>query len=176
MKKNYFFILFLALGYVATAQYSHEAQITGFRIPDGDKNHFLQVGYYYNYNHRSAVGARVSYHSGKKSNYYQSQIRYFEVNHRWRFQKPGKKWGCTLSSGPWMSYYTGQYVGLNENADQNGYGFGLATTGGLHYHILPRFSIGFTGLAMLEMFSSDYRGFYPVIVPGIGFQLAYTWN
>ena len=180
MKKSRFLILFLALAYEAAAQHPHphEAQITGFRIPDGEKDHFLQVGYYYNFNRRNAIGARLSYHAEKKSAFYQSQTRYFEVSHRWRFQKPEKKLAWTLSSGPWMQIFTSQYQGLLYSDDDQTGSIGLATNGGLLYYIVPRFSVGVVGLTMLEVFSwelSRDRMFYPLITPGIGVQLAYAW-
>lgn len=117
MNKSCFLIFYLAMAFEAAAQlpYRHEAQITGFRIPDGEKDHFLQVGYYYNFNHRYAVGVRVSYHTEKNSEFYENyekQIRYFEVSHRWRFQKPEKKFAWTLSSGPWVSIFKSQYTGI----------------------------------------------------------------
>lgn len=180
MKKSCFLILFLALVYEAVAQHlhPHEAQITGFRIPDGAKDHFLQIGYYYNFNHRSAIGARVSHHAEKESEFYQKQIRYFEVSHRWRFQKPEKKFAWTLSSGPWIQIFTSQYQLLY--SEDNLYGsIGLATNGGLHYYIVPRFSVGVVGLTMLEIFSWELAGdraFYPLITPGIGVQLTYAWS
>jgi len=178
MKKSCFFILFLAWAYAAAAQHPHphEVQITGFRIPDGDKDHFLQVGYYYNFNQRNAIGARVSYHTEQKSEFYQKQIRYFEVSHRWHFQKPEKKFALTLSSGPWMQIFTSQ--DSRSGGDYQSGLIGVITTGGLHYHIVPRFSVGFVGLTMLEVFLWEPgrdSAFYPIIYPGIGVQLAYIW-
>lgn len=179
MKKYCFIALFLALACAATAQKSHpnEAQVIGFRIPDGEKDHFFGGGYYYNFNNRNAVGARVAYHAEKKSEFYQSQTRYFEVSHRWRFQKTEKKIGWSLSTGPWVQIYTSQHSGIF-SGDNRWNIIGAVNTVGLHYHIIPRLSVGAIGLAMLEVFSWE-RGedpaFYPLITPGIGFQLAYAW-
>jgi len=178
-KKSCFLILFLAWAYVTAAQHPHphEAQITGFRIPDGEKVHYLQVGYYYNFNQRNAIGVRVSYHTRQKYEFYQVQSRYFEVSHRWRFQKPEKKFAWTLSSGPWMHIFASQDSRPNFGDSQSG-SIGVATNGGLHYCIVPRFSVGVVGLTMLEVFLWELggdRAFYPLIYPGIGVQFAYVW-
>jgi hypothetical protein len=180
MKKSCFLIFYLALAFEAAAQlpYRHEAQITCFRIQDVEKDHFLQVGYYYNFNHRNAIGVRVSYHAEKKSEFYQSQTRYFEVSHRWRFQKPEQKFAWTLSSGPWVSIFKSQKSSTFQDQDDSWNNTGIVNTVGLHYHIIPRLSIGAVGLAMLEVFSWKRGGppsFYPLISPGIGIQIAYAW-
>jgi len=148
----------------------------GFRTPDGDKDYFLGGGYYYNFNDRNALGVRVAY-AEKKSEFYQSQSRYFEVSYRLCFQKSEKKFAWTLSSGPWMQIFTGQHRGIYHSDSLYGT-IGLATNGGLHYYIVPRFSVGIVGLTMLEVFTWELGkapAFYPLITPGIGVQLAYAW-
>ncbi len=179
MKKSCFFILFLALAYAASAQHPHphEAQITVFRIPDSEKDNYLQVGYYYNFSQSNAIGARVSYHAEQKTKFYRSQTRHFEVSHRLRFQKPEKKFAWTLSSGPLLQIHTGQHRGIYDSDSLHG-GIGLVTSGGLNYYIVPRFSVGIVGLTMLDVFTWELGkapAFYPLITPGIGVQLAYAW-
>lgn len=179
MKKYWLATFFLSLACMATAQKSHpnEAQIMGFRILDGEKDHFLGIGYYYNFNQRNAIGARISYHTEKKSEFYQRQTRYFEISHRWRFQKMDKKISWSLSTGPWMQIFTSQTTGVS-SGDNRWNTIGVMNTAGLHYHITPRLNAGATGLLMLEVFSWE-RGvdpaFYPLVTPGIGLQLAYAW-
>jgi hypothetical protein len=179
MKKCCLIALLWALACAATAQKSllNEAHIMVFRIPDGEKDHFWGGGYYYNFNDRNAIGVRVAYHAEKKSEFYQSQTRYFELSHRWRFQKMDKKIGWSLSTGPWVQIFTSHNSGVFSGDNQWNI-IGVVNTAGLHYHIVPRLSVGAVGLAMLEVFSWE-RGedpaFYPLITSGIGLQLTYAW-
>ena len=179
MKRSWFIVLFCALGCAATAQNSHpnEAQIIGFYIPDGEKDHYIGGAYYFNLNDRHAVGVRVAYHAEKKSESYQSQTRYFELSHRWRFKITENKFRWSLSTGPWVQIFTSQNSGLfRENSQWNT--IGVVNSAGLHYHITPRLGLGVFGLAMLEVFTWE-RGkdpaFYPLVTPGMGLQLAYAW-
>jgi hypothetical protein len=179
MRKIYFFILFLALsdGIYAQQVFSHEIQMAGFRLLDGEKDHFLQAGYFYNFNHRSAVGARVAYHAEQKSDFYKSQIRYLELSHRWRFKKTDSRFAWTLATGPWLQLFTSQNSGILSQRNRSGT-IGLANTAGVHYDITPHFSVGISGLGLLEVIAwepSKDPAFYPLMTPGLGIQMAYAW-
>jgi hypothetical protein len=181
MKKNLLFALALLAATTTEAQQRHELQLTPFAWFDVPTDHFLQVGYFYNRNQRSAVGARVSYHARDESELYtnKSQLRFFEISHRWRFQKPEKKLFWTLSTGPWGAYFTGQYENVLGPYENWSAALGIATTGGLHVQVLPRWSVGIVGLTTLEVLQMDFvekeRSFYPVVTPGVGLQVTYAW-
>lgn len=179
MKRTCSIILFLALAFTATAQkvYPNEAHIIGLLIPDAGKDFYFGGAYYYNFSDRSAIGARVAYHAGKKSEFYQSQSRYFELSYRWRFQRPENKISWSLSTGPWVQIFTSQNSGIFRGDDRWNV-IGMVSTAGLHYHFIPRVSVGIAGLVILEIFpwqQGEDPAFYPLLTPAIGLQLAYAW-